>query len=62
MATNSFKLICPECYRSVRATKDDIYVICGYCRERMRPVPSYNCSNPAYNPKYLPKDGGAADG
>lgn len=46
MATNSFKLICPKCFRSVRATRADIYVICGYCNHRMNPVSSHDCRRP----------------
>lgn len=62
MATNSFKLLCPLCYRSVRATRADIYVICGYCRQRMKPVPSYD-RRPDFYPKMpLPEESGAADG
>lgn len=63
MATNSFKLLCPLCYRSVRATRADIYVICGYCSQRMQPVPSYDCRRPDFpSARPLPEEGGAADG
>lgn len=63
MATNSFKLICPKCFRSVRATRADIYVICGYCSQRMNPVSSYDCRRPDfYSEMPLPEESGAVHG
>ncbi|GAB6483173.1 SprT-like domain-containing protein [Bacillus tropicus] len=32
---SSFKWICPKCNLIVRSTKDDIFIICGECEERM---------------------------
>lgn len=35
MASNSNKYICPRCFRSVRSTSRDTWIICGYCHVDM---------------------------
>lgn len=42
MPGSSQKYICPGCYRSARATRKDVVLICGYCEIVMKRVFPYN--------------------